>query len=106
MSLTFERAKELNKDMVTEESLVIHSLNVCYAMEAMAKHFGADPEHWKAVGYLHDYDYEKYPEEHLQHTEQALLDAGVDPEDVRAIMSHGYGLCTDTEPLVTMVLTS
>ena len=102
MSLTFERAKELNKDMVTEETLVIHSLNVCYAMEAMAKHFGADPEHWKAVGYLHDYDYEKYPEEHLKHTEQPLLDAGVDPEDVRAVMAHGYGLCTDTEPITDM----
>ena len=102
MSLTIERAKELNKDMVTEESLVIHSLNVCYAMEAMAKHFGADPEHWKAVGYLHDYDYEKYPEEHLKHTEQPLLDAGVDAGDVRAILSHGYGLCTDVEPLTDM----
>ena len=55
MSLTLERAKEINKDHVTEESLVIHSLNVCYAMGAMAKHFGEDVEHWQAVGYLHDY---------------------------------------------------
>ena len=29
MNLTLERAKELNKGHVTEESLVIHSLNVC-----------------------------------------------------------------------------
>ena len=50
MSLTVERAKEINKDHVTEESLVIHSLNVCYAMGAMAKHFGEDVEHWQAVG--------------------------------------------------------
>ena len=55
-----------------------------------------------AVGYLHDYDYQQYPEEHLQHTEQPLLDAGVDPEDVRAIMAHGYGICTDVEPLTNM----
>ena len=54
MNLTLERAKELNKDMVTEDSLIIHSLNVCYAMGAMAEHFGADKEHWMAVGYLHD----------------------------------------------------
>ena len=40
MSLTVERAKEISKGHVTEESLVIHSLNVCYAMGAMAKHFG------------------------------------------------------------------
>ena len=30
MNLTLDRAKELNKDMVTEDSLIIHSLNVCY----------------------------------------------------------------------------
>lgn len=98
MKLTLERAKEINKMMVTEEHLVIHSLNVCYAMGAMAAYFGADAEHWMAIGYLHDYDYEKYPEEHLQHTEKELLALGVDAEDVRAIMSHGYGICTDVKP--------
>jgi len=100
--LTLERAKELNDAVVTEEHLRIHALNVMAAMGAMAEHFGEDKEHWMAVGYLHDYDYEKYPDEHLQHTEQPLLDAGVDPEDVRAIMAHGYGICTDVEPLTNM----
>ena len=100
--LTLERAKELNDAAVTEEHLRIHALNVMAAMGAMAEHFGEDKEHWMAVGYLHDYDYEKYPDEHLQHTEQPLLDAGVDPEDVRAIMAHGYGICTDVEPLTNM----
>ncbi len=98
MDLTIERAKEINKEMVTEDHLIIHSLNVQYAMGAMAKHFGADPGHWEAVGYLHDFDYEKYPEEHLQHTEKELLALGVSEEDVRAIMSHGYGHCTDVKP--------
>ena len=102
MSLTMERAKELIAGNVTEEHLIIHSLNVCYAMEAMAEHFGEDEEHWKAIGYLHDYDYEKYPEEHLQHTEKPLLDAGVSPEDVRAILSHGYGIVNDVEPVTNM----
>ena len=96
--LTLARAKELNATMVTEEHLIIHALNVCYAMGAMARHFGADEEHWQAIGMLHDYDYEKFPEEHLEHTEKPLLEAGVDPEDVRAILSHGYGICTDVEP--------
>ena len=102
MKLTLEKAKELNRDMVTEEHLILHSLNVCYAMEAMARHFGADAERWMAVGYLHDYDYEKYPEEHLQHTEKELLSAGVDEEDVRAILSHGWGICTDVKPETDM----
>ena len=64
----------------------------------MAEHFGEDVEHWQAVGMLHDYDYEKYPEEHLQHTQQPLREAGVDEEDIRAILSHGYEICTDVKP--------
>ena len=76
--LTLERARELNDSMVTETHLRIHALNVSYAMGAMARHFGENAEHWEAVGLLHDYDYEKYPDEHLQHTKEPLLEAGVD----------------------------
>ena len=100
--LTLQRAKELNATTVTEEHLVIHALNVCYAMGAMAEHFGQDPEHWQAVGMLHDYDYQQWPEEHLQHTKEPLLAAGVPEEDVRAILSHGWGICTDVEPLTEL----
>ena len=55
-----------------------------------------------AIGLLHDYDYEKYPEEHLQHTKEPLLAAGVDEEDVRAILSHGWGICSDVEPVTNL----
>ena len=101
--LTLERAKELNDSMVTEEHLRLHAKNVMYAMGAMADHFGEDRDYWMAVGYLHDYDYEKYPDEHLKHTQQPLLDAGVDPDAVRAILSHGYGICTDIKPETNLV---
>jgi predicted hydrolase (HD superfamily) len=97
--LTLERAKELNATMVHEPHLIVHAESVMAAMGAMAKHFGEDEKHWKAIGYLHDYDYEKYPEEHLKHTEQPLLDAGLTQEEVRAIMAHGWGICSDVEPL-------
>ena len=40
--LTLERAKEINKDMITEDHLILHSNNVSYAMGAMADHFGED----------------------------------------------------------------
>ena len=100
--LTLEEAKRLNATMVTEEHLLLHALNVCYAMGALARHFGEDEEHWMAVGMLHDYDYEKHPDEHLRHTERPLLEAGVPAEDVRAILSHGYGICTDVEPRTVM----
>ena len=97
--LTLERARELNATMVTENHLLLHVQNVCYAMGAMARHFGEDEEHWQAIGLLHDYDYEKYPEEHLQHTEEPLRAAGVSEEDIRAILSHGYGICSDDKPI-------
>jgi predicted hydrolase (HD superfamily) len=97
--LTLAEAVKLNDSMVTEEHLRIHALNVRYAMGAMAEYFGEDKEHWEAVGQLHDYDYEKYPEEHLQYTAQPRRDAGVDEEDIRAILSHGYGICSDVEPV-------
>ena len=100
--LTLERAKELAADMVTEEHLILHELNVCYAMGAMARHFGEDAEHWQAVGMLHDYDYEKYPEEHLDHTAEPLRAAGVEEEEIRAILSHGYGIRNDVEPITNL----
>ena len=96
--LTLKRAEELNGTMVTEDHLILHARNVAYAMGAMAEHFGQDPEYWQAIGMLHDYDYEKYPDEHLQHTKEPLLAAGVSEEDVRAILSHGWGICSDVKP--------
>ena len=101
-ALTLERAKELISGMITEPHLIIHSTNVMAAMGAMAKHFGEDEEHWKAVGYLHDYDYEKYPDEHLAHTEEPLRAAGVPEEDIRAILSHGYTIRHEVKPETNM----
>ena len=100
--LTLKRAQELNDTMVTEEHLILHAKNVCYAMGAMARHFGEDEEHWQAIGMLHDYDYEKYPEEHLDHTAEPLRACGVDESDIRAILSHGFGLRNDVEPISNM----
>jgi predicted hydrolase (HD superfamily) len=100
--LTLERAKQLNDSQVTEEHLILHAKNVMYAMGAMADRLGGDREHWMAIGYLHDYDYEKFPDEHLRHTKEELLAQGVAEEDVRAILSHGWGICTDVEPVTDM----
>ena len=90
--LTLERAKELLSTTTTEAHLILHAKNVMVAMGGLAKHFGENEEHWMAIGYLHDYDYEQYPQEHLQHTAAPRLAAGVSEEEVRAILSHGYGL--------------
>lgn len=100
--LTLEEAKKINATMVTEERLILHAANVSAAMGAMADHFGEDKEEWEAVGWLHDFDYEKYPEEHLAHTEEPLRDLGVPEVDIRAILAHGYGLCNDVKPETNM----
>lgn len=97
--LTLEKAKELLSLTTTEEHLFLHAKNVMAAMGGMAQHFGEDVAHWQAIGYLHDYDYEQFPEEHLLHTEIPLKDAGLSDYEVRAILSHGYGHCNDVEPL-------
>lgn len=100
--LTLERAKELLNTTTTEEHLFLHAKNVMAAMGGLAKHFGEDEQHWMAIGYLHDYDYEQYPDEHLQHTAQPLREAGVSEEEVRAILAHGYSICSEVEPITNL----
>lgn len=100
--VTMEQAERLIKANVTEQHLFTHARAVSAAMGAMAEHFGADKAHWEAVGYLHDVDYEKFPEEHLAHTRELLSGEDIDESDIRAILSHGYGICTDVEPQTYM----
>ena len=101
--LTMEQAKALLATTTTQQHLFEHAVGVSAAMGAMARHFGEDPAYWEAVGYLHDYDYEQFPEEHLRHTADELRAAGMEDEAaIRAILAHGYGGCTDVEPLTPM----
>jgi predicted hydrolase (HD superfamily) len=97
-----ELARDLLHSTTTEDHLLLHALNVSVAMGGLAAHFGEDTQHWMAIGYLHDYDYQQFPEEHLQHTEAPLLAAGVTAEEVRAILAHGYGHCNDVAPVTTL----
>lgn len=100
--ITIERAKELLNETTTEAHLFLHAKNVMAAMGGLARYFGEDEQHWMAIGYLHDYDYEQHPEEHLQYTEEPLKKAGLTDEEVRAILAHGYGLCNDVKPITNL----
>ena len=100
--LTLERAKELLAQTTTEPHLFLHAKNVMAAMGGLAKHFGEDEAHWMAIGYLHDYDYEQHPDEHLKYTELPLKEAGLTEEEVRAILAHGYGILNDVEPVTNL----
>ena len=100
--LTMERAAELLQTTTTQEHLFLHAKNVAYALGGMAEHFGADKAHWEAIGYLHDYDYEQFPEEHLQHTAEPLKEAGLTDEEIRGILAHGWGHCNDVAPVTEL----
>lgn len=102
MDLTLQHAKNLVAAQVQEEHLLIHAAAVSAAMGAMADYFSADRELFEAVGYLHDIDYEKWPNEHLAHTEDLLYAADISGEVVRCVLSHGYGIVNEVEPITQM----
>ena len=60
--------------------------------------YGEEADFWAAVGLLHDIDFERYPEEHCKKAPELLEEAGAEPELIRAVVSHGWGICSDVEP--------
>jgi len=95
---TREQALEIFLRYNQSESLYRHALSVEAVMRYMARKHGEDEEKWGVIGLIHDLDYEKYPEQHCTMTEKILKEEGWPEEYVRAVISHGYGICSDTEP--------
>ena len=83
----------------SSESLIKHALAVEAVMRALARKNGEDEEKWGIIGLVHDLDYEKYPEEHCRRSAEILKEAGWPEEYVRAVVSHGWGICSDVEPV-------
>lgn len=79
-------------------ALVTHGLAVEGTMRYFARKEGEDEEMWGIVGLLHDLDYEKYPEQHCHKTAEIMREKGYSEVIIRAIMSHGWGICTEIEP--------
>ena len=79
-------------------SLINHAKSVEAVMRHLARRAGEDEEVWGAIGLVHDLDYEKHPDEHCQKTKEFLEANDWPPEYVRAVLSHGWGICTDIEP--------
>jgi len=100
--LTLAQAQTILHKHVREPHLLNHALAVSAAMGAMAAHFAEEADYWRAIGYLHDVDYEKFPEEHLHHAPEMLEAEGLDAADIRAVLSHGWGVCNETEPLTNL----
>jgi predicted hydrolase (HD superfamily) len=92
---TFELLKKYNKT----ESLIRHALSVEAVMKYMAVKAEEDIEKWGIIGLIHDLDYEMYPDQHCKMTEKILTENNWPQEYIRAVLSHGWGLVTDVEPL-------
>jgi predicted hydrolase (HD superfamily) len=81
------------------ESLLKHAFAVEGVMRYMARKSGEDEEKWGIIGLIHDLDYEMYPEQHCRMTEKILRENNWPEEYIRAVLSHGWGLASDVEPL-------
>ena len=95
---TREEGLELFKKYNRSESLYKHALSVEAVMRYMARKNGEDEEKWGVIGLIHDLDYEMYPEQHCTMTGKIMREHGWPEEYIRAVISHGYGICSDTEP--------
>ena len=94
-----EQAKELILRYNKEPFHIQHAETVSKVMGELAKKF--DPENvdfWRTVGMLHDIDFELYPEQHCVKANEMLHKLNVDEDVIHAVVSHGYGICSDVAP--------
>ena len=101
MEVTREEALALLRKHNKDESNIKHALAVEAAMGYFAVKMGGDAEQWKLAGLLHDIDWEttqETPEKHTHEGARWLREAGYPEYLSRAVLAHGWGLCSDTEP--------
>jgi putative nucleotidyltransferase with HDIG domain len=95
---TRDAALELLKKYNKSDSLIKHALAVEGVMRYFARQRGEDEEKWGTIGLIHDLDYEQFPEQHCHKTEEILRENNWPEEYIRAVVSHGWGICTDVKP--------
>ncbi|MFH1938814.1 MAG: HD domain-containing protein [bacterium] len=95
---TREEAYQLLTEYNKSDSLIKHALAVEGVMRYFARKRGEDEEKWGVIGLVHDLDYEQFPEEHCKKSEEILKEKGWPEEYIRAVISHGWGLCSEVEP--------
>ena len=106
MSVTYPtrpEAFELLKKYNSNDALIRHALTV----EAVMLHFAEvldepDREKWGIIGLIHDLDYEMYPDQHCQKVREILTEEAWPEDYIRAVQSHGWGICSDVEPIEKM----
>lgn len=95
---TYDEAMALLIEFNKGDSLIKHAISVEGVMRYIARSIGEDEEKWGIIGLVHDLDYERFPEQHCQKSQEILQEKGWPQEYVRAIVSHGWDICSDAEP--------
>jgi predicted hydrolase (HD superfamily) len=97
-----EEALELLKKYNKSESLVKHALAVEGVMKHFASHYAEDVDKWSIIGLIHDLDYEQFPDQHCRMTEKILRENNWPEDYIYSVISHGWGICSDSEPVLFM----
>ncbi|UCG56291.1 MAG: hydrolase [Phycisphaerales bacterium] len=95
---TREQALALLRQYNSNEALIKHALAVEAVMRYCARKRGQDEHEWGVIGLVHDLDYEQFAEQHCHKTAEILTANNWPAEYVRAILSHGWEICTDVRP--------
>jgi predicted hydrolase (HD superfamily) len=99
---TREEALQLLHEYNQTDSLRNHAYTVEGVMRYIARKRGEDEEKWGIIGLIHDLDYERFPDQHCTKTREILEEHEWPEEYIRAVISHGWGLCSDVEPRTTL----
>ena len=104
MELTRTQALALLQKYNKEPFHIQHGLTVEGVMRWYANElgYGEEADFWALCGLLHDIDFELYPDRHCQMAPELLAEINASEALVHAICSHGYGICSDVEPVHLM----
>ena len=100
-----EEALELLHEYNQTDNLRKHAYAVEGVMRYIARKIGEDEDMWGIIGLIHDLDYEQFPQEHCTKTQQILEEHNWPQEYIRAVVSHGWGICSDVEPKTRLEMT-
>jgi predicted hydrolase (HD superfamily) len=93
-----EDAFKLLTEYNRSDSLIRHALAVEGVMRHFARLRNQNEEQWGVIGLIHDLDYEQYPDQHCTKTAEILEANQWPPDYIRAVVSHGWGICSDVQP--------
>ncbi len=99
---TRDEALKLLHEYNKSDSLCKHAYAVEGVMRYLARKNKEDEDKWGIIGLIHDLDYERYPDQHCTKTKEILEKHGWPKEYIRAVVAHGWGICSDVEPENTL----